>query len=239
MSDTPQPLTEHLEELRWRLLKTLAAVGALFGVAYGFSGHLMDVLSAHAGKLVFVRPAEAFLVRIKLSAYAALFASTPVMLYQAWAFVSLGLTREERRTVLRFLPLSYALFLTGAAMAWFVIVPMAVTFLLGFGTETLQPFLSADAYLSFIGWMVLAFGGMFQMPIVIYVLALLGFVDARTLGEYRRHVFVAILVVAALATPPDVVSQLALAIPTYLLYEVSVWMVRARGARGQAAPGAG
>ncbi|HAH07664.1 MAG TPA: twin-arginine translocase subunit TatC [Elusimicrobia bacterium] len=216
-------LLEHLEELRRRLLVCLVCAAACACWVFPHSGAVIDRLAAPAGKLVFLSPAGAFLIRLKIAVFGGAFLALPILLYQAWSFVVEGLTDGERRPLLWVLPAAYLLFAAGAALALFVVVPAALRFLLDFGTPTLRPLMSVDEYLGFFFFMALAFGLLFQLPIALLFLHRIGVVTRAGLSGYRRHAYLLAFVIAAFLTPgPDVFSQFVLAVPTILLYEVSL-----------------
>jgi len=222
-------IVEHLEELRRRLLLAFAALGAGSVVGFLFVDRVLDFLVRTIGvdRIVFFAPAEALFVRLKIALFIGVFIGLPVILYQLWAFVAVGLTQSERRMVLMLLPPSLALFMLGAAFGLFVIMPIGIRVLLSYQTQTLQPLLAIGPTLSFVMAFVLAFGGVFQVPIVVVFLARMGVVSPATLASTRRYAIVVIVILAAVLTPgTDVVSQLLMAVPTYLLYELSIWMAR-------------
>lgn len=227
-ADIPRPLTEHLEELRRRILWCLLAVAVCAAVSYFYVDVFIHRMSRITGPLVFLRPTEAFLVRVKLAALLGLFFAVPVIIYHAWRYVGVALTVDERRVILGALPFSYLLFAAGACLSWFVIVPLGLRFLMTFGSGDLLPFISVEACLGFAAWTTLGLGLLFQLPVAVAALAKWGIVRSATLSLYRRHAAVAILVIAAVVTPgPDVVSQFLLALPTYALFELSVLLARA------------
>jgi len=229
MEDRPMTIVEHLEELRRRLLLAFAALGAGSVVGFLFVDRVLDFLVRTIGvdRIVFFAPAEALFVRLKIALFIGVFIGLPVILYQLWAFVAVGLTQSERRMVLMLLPPSLALFMLGAAFGLFVIMPIGIRVLLSYQTQTLQPLLAIGPTLSFVMAFVLAFGGVFQVPIVVVFLARMGVVSPATLASTRRYAIVVIVILAAVLTPgTDVVSQLLMAVPTYLLYELSIWMAR-------------
>lgn len=227
------PLLEHLEELRTRILFCLAAilVASVFG--YFLSDRILAYLIRPVEKVYFTGVAEAFAVKVKVALFFGLFAASPVVLFQAWKFVVPGLTARELRWVL---PVTLALtgfFLLGAAFCFYLVLPIAVEFLLAFGTESLVPMISVSRYISFVGWMTLGFGVVFELPVVVFLLGRLGVVSASGLRRRRRVIVVGILIVSAIITPsPDVFSQLLLAGPLYLLFELSVAVVALTGKRG-------
>lgn len=220
-------IVEHLEELRVRLLISLAAFAVATALSFIFVERILAVLIRPVGQAVFLHPTEAFFVRVKVAALAGVFVSLPVILFQFWRFVSVGLTSTERRYTLSLLPASLLLFLGGGAFAFLAILPIGVRFLLSYQTTTLVPMISIGAYTSFATAFVLAFGLVFQLPIVILFLARLGVVTPATLAAGRRYALLGIVILSAVLTPgTDVFSQLLMAIPTYALYEASIWIAR-------------
>lgn len=210
-----------------RLLISLAALGVMTGVGMLFVERILAFLLRPVGRVVFLAPTEAFFVRLKVAALAGVFLSLPVLLYQIWRFVSVGLTTTERRYTLSLLPAALVLFVAGGAFAFLVILPIGVRFLLSYQTENLVPMISVAAYTSFAMTFVLAFGLLFQLPVVIVFLARLGIVTPATLAAGRKYALLAIVVASAVLTPGgDIVSQLLMAAPTYLLYEASIWVAR-------------
>lgn len=220
-------IVEHLEELRVRLLVSLGAFGAATALSFLFVERILRLLLQPVGRVVFLAPTEAFFVRMKVAALAGVFLSLPVILFQVWRFVSVGLTPTERRYTLSLLPAALVLFAVGGAFAFLVILPIGVRFLLSYQTENLVPMISVAAYTSFATAFVLAFGLLFQLPVVILFLARLGLVTPASLAAGRKYALLAIVVASAVLTPGgDVVSLMLMAGPTYLLYEVSIWIAR-------------
>jgi sec-independent protein translocase protein TatC len=229
MHDRPMTIIEHLEELRRRLLLAFAALGGGTVVGFLFVDRVLDFLIRMMGveRVVFFAPAEALFIRLKIALFIGVFVGLPVILYQLWAFIAVGLTRRERRSALILLPPSLLLFVGGASFGMFVIMPIGVRVLLSYQTATLQPLLAIGPVLSFVIAFVLAFGFVFQIPIVILFLAHMGLVSPATLASTRRYAIVAIVVLAAVLTPgTDVISQMLMAVPTYILYELSIWGAR-------------
>lgn len=220
-------LIEHLEELRIRLLISLAAVAVGTIASWVFVDRILAHLIRPVGHVVFLAPTEAFFVRLKVAALAGVFLSLPVVLFQIWRFISVGLTSTERRYTLSLLPVSLVLFVAGAVFAFLAILPVGVRFLLSYQTSELVPMISVNAYTSFVTAFVLAFGLVFQLPIVILFLARLGIVTSQSLAAGRRYALLGIAVASAVLTPGgDVFSMVLMAVPTYLLYEVSIWIAR-------------
>lgn len=238
IEDSRAPLIEHLVELRRRLLWCVLALAITFGISMLFVDHIFAILvhplsnafPAGEGRLVFTKLYEAFFVEVKLSLFSAFFLSFPIIATQIWRFVAPGLYRNERRAFLPFLFATPVLFVAGATLAYFVVMPLAFTWFLGFQGETgglsLEALPSTDEYLSLVMRFILAFGICFELPVLVLLLHRAGILTLEQLRGFRRYVIVLIFIVAAIATPPDVISQLLLAIPLILLFEISLLLVR-------------
>lgn len=217
----------HLEELRKRLLICLVALCAASVACYWYCDAFISFLTRPVGSLVFLAPAEAFLSRLKIAFFAGFLISAPVILYQAWHFVVLALTDKERKALFWILPCSYLLFIAGCALCLFAVQPAAIQFLLAYGSDDLRPLLTVSAYLKFTVSLALAFGLLFQLPLVLFFLHWMNIVSLERLNAWRRTVYLASFIVAALLTPgPDIFSQILLALPTLALYEVSLFAMR-------------
>lgn len=218
---------EHLEELRKRILTVVIVLVAATSVAFGFSSHLMRLATVPAGgALLALSPAEAVTANLKLSLAAGVIASSPVAFGQIWAFVAPGLYRNEKRAFLSIVVSCVSLFIAGAAFAWFVMLKPTLLLFRSFETGVIQGSWSVAGYTSFIGTFILVFGVAFQLPLAVMILTRLGIVTPETLGRSRRHVIVALLVISAILTPPDPVTQVILALPLYLLFELSLLAAR-------------
>lgn len=235
-----RPFLEHLEELRQRLIRCMIVVGVAFGVCYFFSKDIFAFLAEPLRKslppgssMIFINPAEAFLTYIKLSFYAALFFSSPYILYQAWMFVAPGLYAHERRYLLPFMVVSVLLFVTGVAFAYFVVSPFAFRFLMGFATDLIRPAPSLREFLGFVSMLLLAFGVVFELPVFVFFLTKMGIIDHTTLARNRRYAVLIIFIVAAILTPPDVFTQLLMAGPLLVLYEASIFVAKIAERGGQ------
>lgn len=223
LDDPPQSVVEHLTELRRRLIISLLAWGAASAAAYQWSAGLLRSLARPAGALYFNAPADAFLTRLRVALFAGLALALPVILRQAWLFTARAIHPAWRRPLGRLIPWSYLLFLTGGAMAFFVVAPAATRFLIEFGTEDIRPLFSLGAYVSFVTGLMLSFGLVFQLPLVLVGLNRAGLVSRSYLDERRRLAYLLSFVGAALLTPgPDVVSQAALALPAIALFELTL-----------------
>ena len=232
LAGTEQPFVHHLMELRDRLIKTFLAVG-IAGVALALwpgPGALYDMLAAplvahlpEGAHLIATSVISPFLVPLKILLMSAFLIALPVVLYQAWAFVAPGLYSHEKRLVLPLVVSSTVLFIVGVAFCYFFVFGQVFKFIQGFAPKSITAAPDIEAYLSFVLTMFLAFGLAFEVPIVVVVLARLGVVSVEKLREFRSYFIVVAFIIAAVVTPPDVVSQLALAIPMCLLYEVGIW----------------
>jgi sec-independent protein translocase protein TatC len=236
---TKAPLIEHLIELRHRLMWALAALFAAFVVCFWFAKPIYNLLlwpyRVAAGvdapiELIYTAPQEFFFTQVKLALFGAMFIAFPVIAAQIYMFVAPGLYRAERKAFLPFLIATPILFLIGAALVYFVAMPLAMTFFLSMQQtgDHVQIVLTAKVseYLSLIMTLILGFGICFQMPVLLTLLARAGLVTADQLKYYRRHAIVGVFIAAAILTPPDPVSQLALAVPTLGLYELSIFAVK-------------
>lgn len=225
------PFLDHLEELRWRLIKALAALA--IAVALSFAGltqiDLIGLLARpilpllHGHKLIFTHPTDSFSIYLTMSLTLGIIASLPVIVYQVWAFLSPALYEHEKRVVIPVAVGAAGLFLCGVSLSYFGVMPLALKWLLGFQTASMEPMISGLEYFDFLFTMSLAFGLCFELPIVILALTMLGVVTPMFLRKYRRHAAVICTFIGAFLTPGDLVwTTLAMAIPLYLLYELSI-----------------
>lgn len=214
--------TEHLEELRSRLLKCIAVVVVTSCFFYRVIDPALEFLIRPIGRLVFISPAEAFLAVFTLTVLGGTITALPFLFYQIWAFVSVALTEDERRYVKVFGPLSLMFFILGVSFAYFVILPISLNFLLMFSSDLILPMITVDKYISFVGTLALGFGVIFEMPLIIVFLTKIGIATPAFLIQKRRHAIVSIFVASAVLTPPDYVSQILMAVPLILLYEISI-----------------
>lgn len=216
----------HLEELRRRLLWMIAAwvIGVI--IAFPLSQNFLDHISRTAGRLVFLSPSEAFTVRWHISLIFGFFLAIPVWVYHVLRFLWEGLKVNERRGVLGACALVLMLSYVGIVFADKVLIPISLKFLLNFANDVLQPMLSAKNFFSFYFCILLFCCLLFNIPFIIMGLAALHLLDAEILVRYRKHVCVGVFILAAFITPPDVITQLMMALPIYLLYELSILGVR-------------
>ncbi len=219
----PLTLIEHLEELRRRIIICLIAVFVCSIVCYFYVDKILFILSRPVNKLVFLKPTEAFLTKLKLSFYSGFFVSMPVIIYQIWKFVSPGLLPKEKHYIYWIVPTSYLLFITGVLFAFFAVLPVGIKFLLSYATESIQPLISISAYISFVIIFLLVFGIVFQLPLIVLFLTKLGVITPKWLVTNRKYAILVVFILAGILTPgPDVFSQFLMAIPTLLLYELSI-----------------
>lgn len=233
MDEKKLPLTAHLQELRKRLIHSFIAVGIGFAICYGFKESIFDIISypllrvmPKGGSLIFTSVAEAFFTYMKISFIAGLVLASPFVLYQVWAFVAPGLYRHEKRYVVPFVFLGSLFFTIGILFGYFIAIPIGFKFLLGYATDFIKPMPSMKEYLSFSIKFLLAFGLIFEFPVVLLLFAKIGIVDAKKLARQRKYAILLIFIFAAVITPPDVISQIILALPLIGLYEISILLAK-------------
>jgi sec-independent protein translocase protein TatC len=231
LEGTEAPFVSHLIELRDRLVKAVVAVAVVF-LALSFwptPGGLYDLLAAplvaalpHGATLIATNVISPFLVPLKITLMAAFLVALPVVLYQVWAFVAPGLYQHEKRLVLPLVVSSTLLFLMGVAFCYFFVFGQVFKFIQSFAPKSITAAPDIEAYLSFVLTMFVAFGAAFEVPVVVVVVARMGLVSIAKLREFRAYFIVLAFIIAAVLTPPDIVSQLALALPMCLLYELGI-----------------
>jgi len=224
MKEKTMSAVEHLNELRKRIIYTSIAILITTAVSYYFKNEILDFITraSKIEKLVFIKPAEAFFVLMKISLLAGIIGAMPFILYQIWKYVGIALTKKERKYLIYFGPVSYILFLCGAAFAYRGVLPLGIRFLLSFSQDNIIPMITLSGYISFLTRMIIAFGLMFELPLVVLFLSILGVVTPGILKKWRKYAILVIFLVAAVLTPPDVISQIMLAVPILLLYEISI-----------------
>ncbi|MDJ0389809.1 twin-arginine translocase subunit TatC [Roseomonas sp. E05] len=239
IDDKPMPLIEHLLELRTRLLWSLGAFIIAFALCYYFSSQiygflaqpLADILQQQSGgerRMIFTALYEAFFTYLKVALFGATFLSFPMWATQLWLFIAPGLYRSEKKALLPFLLASPVLFVMGAALAYYFIFPLAWKFFISFetppgsGALPVQLEAKVSEYLSLVMHMILAFGVAFQLPVALTLMAKVGIVSVEGLKRGRRYAIVGMFAVSAVITPPDIISQIGLAVPLIALYEISI-----------------
>ena len=230
------PFTGHLEELRKRLVACFIAIGIGFVISYGFKEKLFDILShplisvmGADDKLIFTGLPEAFFTYLKVAFLSGFMLAAPVVLYQFWMFVAPGLYKKERSLLVPIVLLSSVFFVGGALFGYFIVFPFGFKFFLGFASETIKPLPSMREYLSFSAKLLLAFGLVFELPLIITFLAKLGLVSVEFLKKNRKYALILFFAGSAILTPPDVVTQIMMAVPLMLLYEISILGARVFG----------
>ncbi len=223
---TEQPLRDHLQEFRKRLIICLVVVAIAALACYNYVDDIIALLSGPAGKLYFMNPSEVFFTYMEIALYAGILFTLPVLLYEVWAFVAPALWPEERRAVLVILPTAVILFYVGLVFAYYLVIPAAVTFFMGFATQTLQPMFSLESYLSFILALTLPFGFIFELPLIVVFLAKIGLVTGDFLKGKRKILIVIAFIFAAVVSPTtDIFTQTMIAVPLIVLYEISLFIV--------------
>jgi sec-independent protein translocase protein TatC len=236
MTDQKMPLTAHLEELRKRLITSFIALAVGFGISYGFKEELFLFLSGpllehlpEESTLQYIGIPEAFLTYLKLSLFGGLVLAMPVIFYQIWRFVAPGLYEREKRYFIPFVLFSMVFFLGGTSFCYYIVFPFVFRFFMSFSGDSLLAMPAIRQYLSFATRLLIAFGLVFEMPIFFFFLGRVGLVSYKGLARQRRMAVVLVFLGAALLTPPDVVSQLMLAGPLMILFELSIQIVRITG----------
>lgn len=235
------PLLTHLLELRTRLLYCLAFFAVVFGISYLFAEHiysflqqpLLQIFGAESGRrMIYTGLHEAFFTYLKLSFFMAMFVTLPLALIQVWKFIAPGLYQREQKALSPLFIMTPVLFVMGASLAFYVVMPLAWDFFISFERPNVEQGISVELearvseYLGLVIKLILAFGLSFELPVLLLVMAKGGLVTAESLRKHRRHAIVVTFLVAALITPPDLISQIALGLPIVLLYELSILLIR-------------
>lgn len=231
-TEEKSPFTEHLSELRDRLIRSAIAIGIGFCSAYFFKEKLFEILTAPLIKaigddkntqMIFTGLPEAFFTYLKVSLITGIVVSTPVLFYEFWMFISPGLYRDEKKYFLPIVLLSIIFFILGSSFGYFIAFPYGFQFFLEFSTDSIHAMLSMKEYLSFSSTLLLAFGFIFELPLVLSFMARMGLVSVAFLQKNRKYAILIIFIVAAILTPgPDVISQLLMAGPLMVLYEIGI-----------------
>jgi len=243
MDEKKLPLTAHLQELRKRLILSFIAVGAGFVICYSLKDSIFNILAAPllkmmpaGGSLIFTSVAEAFFTYMKVAFIAGLILTSPFVLYQIWAFVAPGLYQKEKRYVVPFVLSGSFFFALGIFFGYFIAIPIGFKFLLGYATDFIKPMPSMNEYLSFSIKFLLAFGLVFEFPVVLVFLARIGVVNAKMLARQRKYAILLIFIFAAVMTPPDLISQVLMALPLMGLYELSIFFSKLFGKKDKPIP---
>ncbi len=227
-------LWDHVGELRTRLVRGMLGIVVVFCIAMTFSDFLLTYLQQPLlaalpekySQLHFTGPLDVFIVSIKVGFLVGIIGGSPIWMYQFWKFFEPALYPQERKYILPFVAASVILFLTGIAFCFFVMLPIALTFLIEYGMQVGVPIITIKDYMSMLMVLIFGFGLIFETPVILILLAMLDIVSADWLAEHRRFVLVGILVLAALLTPPDPISQVAMAGPVFIMYEAAIIIIR-------------
>lgn len=222
MEDKELSFVGHLSELRRVIIISIIGIAIGTIISFYFSKQILGILMKPVGNLVFIAPQEAFVTYLKVSFVAGILLALPIIMYQIWGFVSVALKAREKKYAFYYAPFSLLLFFSGVVFVYFVILPVGIKFLLGFATDMLKPMISVSKYISFAGMLFIAFGIVFELPLVIMFLTKIHIVTPQWLTNKRKSNILIIFIVSALLTPPDIVTQLLMAGPLIFLYEVSI-----------------
>ncbi|UCE84535.1 MAG: twin-arginine translocase subunit TatC [Deltaproteobacteria bacterium] len=230
------PFTEHLEELRRRLIICFVAVGVGFVICYFFSKQLFEILMRPLlqvmppeESLIFTALPEAFFTYLKVALLAGIGLASPVIIYQFWRFIAPGLYHKERRALMPIVLFSTFFFVGGALFGYFVVFPFGFKFFIGFASDNIRAMPSIREYLKFAAKLLFAFGFIFELPLFTFFLARLGLVNAELLRSKQKYAILVIFMLAAILTPPDIVTQVMMAGPLLILYELSIWIAKVFG----------
>jgi sec-independent protein translocase protein TatC len=229
MSEKRTTFIEHLEELRKRILYSIAGVAVFTIAGFFFAKKVMGMIIQRASleTTYFFAPAEAFVAQIKVALFLGIIIAFPFLLYQTWAFIGPGLTKSERRISLSYIGSGLVLFVIGILFGYYILIPYGLKFLLSFGSDTIQPLLNIGKYLNFFLWCMLGSGVLFQLPLIVFFLMRLGIVDVDTIRKHRPEAIVAVLILCAVITPTgDFFTLLLLSVPLLLLFELSILAAR-------------
>jgi sec-independent protein translocase protein TatC len=236
MSDEKSPFTSHLEDLRKRIIRCIVAVLLGFLGSYAFAEQIFDILIKPLSAalppeslLIYTGLPEAFFVYLKLSLFAGLFLASPVLLWEIWCFVAPGLYDQEKKYVYPFVIFSTVFFSIGVSFGYFIVFPIAFKFFMSYGSESIRALPSIKEYLNFSCKLLFAFGVVFELPLFVLFLAKIGLVNAKMLRSKRKFAILGIFVLSAVLTPPDIVSQILMAFPMIVLYEISILVAKAFG----------
>lgn len=225
--DANMPILDHVQEFRRRLIIILVVIAVASAISYSQTDTIIALISAPAGKLYFLNPAEVFFSYLKVAVFTGFLVTLPITLWQIWRFVAPALTQRETRLFIILVPAATILFYLGLAFSFFLVLPLAIQFFMGFATSTLLPMFSLESYLSFFITFTLPFGIAFELPIVLIVLGRLGIIDVTFLKRKQKAFIVIAFIFAAVISPTgDIFTQTMIAIPMIILYELSIFVMR-------------
>jgi sec-independent protein translocase protein TatC len=227
---------EHLDELRSRLFKSVLALAVIFVIAFSNGDRIIAFLAIPLKKalpsdkiaLHFLGPMEVFMGTVKIGMLSAFIVGAPIWLYQFWRFIEPALYQNEKKLVTPFALATMIMFIAGCAFGFYGVIPMSLEYLINLGLKVGDPMITVKDYLDLLIWMVIGCGLVFETPVLLVLLGMIGILDSATLAKSRKYVVVIIFIIAAIVTPsPDPMSQTALAIPMAIMYEASIWILRA------------
>lgn len=228
-----EDLKPHIVELRKRLVICVVAILVFFGLAFSVWEVILEFIMSplkavlpEGSNVVFTQLAEAFFTAIKVSFFASLIVSAPIIFWQFWLFVAPGLYDNEKKYVIPFVSSASIMFFLGAAFCYFFVVPVAFSFLITFGGQVATAMPKIEDYVGFFTKLIVAFGISFELPVVTFFLAKIGLITNRTLSDFFRYAIVVIFIFAAIMTPPDILSQFMLAVPLIILYAISILIAK-------------
>lgn len=226
------PFLDHLEELRWRILKSLGSVFLFTIITFPFSVFLLNFLTRpndllkEPAKLIFLKPTGMLMVRMEIAFTVGIIISLPVIFYQFWMFISPGLFPREKRYIIPAILLTTFCFILGAAFAYIILIPTVLPFLFQMGTESITANINITEYMSFVLRLILVAGLIFELPLLSFFLAKIGLITPAFLKKYRPYSIVIVFIFSAIITPPDPISQILMAFPLLLLYQISIWVAQ-------------
>lgn len=229
-NDKEMPFLDHLEEMRWRIIKSLIGIFVGMVICLIFSQRILDYLIWPTTRLDLplelqvLKIQTMFVVKLEVGFFGGLILSLPFLLYQLWGFISPGLMKTERRYFVPLITFSTLLFLIGVSFAYFVILPFAINFFIGLVSEDIQANIALDFYIGFVLRILILFGIIFELPILSYFLSKIGLLTPGFMRRYRRHAVIFVFIIAAVLTPPDVITQVLLGVPLIILYEFSIFI---------------
>ncbi len=224
------PFLDHLEELRKRLIKCIGSVILFTFIAFPFIEKILDLLTypndslKNPAEMIFLKPTGMLIVRLQIAITLGFIASIPVLFYQFWSFISPGLLEKEKKYFLPGLFFTTFCFLAGIAFSYFILIPIVLPFLFSMGTETITPKINITDYLGFVLRIIILSGIIFELPVLSFFISRIGILTPSFLTKYRKYSIILVLIISALITPPDPISQLLMAGPLLILYEISIWV---------------
>ncbi len=230
IEEVEMPFLDHLEELRWRLIKSFTAVLVLTIISFYFSGYILDALLYTVKNLQYdihlqvLKVQSVFIIKLEIALIFGIVLALPIIFYQIYAFVAPGLLKSERKYVWPVILFATLSFIGGAAFAYFLIVPLALDFFLSLAPPSVTNNIALDFFFGFVARLVLVFGVVFELPVISLFLTKIGLLSPQFLKKYRRHAIVIMFIAAAVLTPPDPTTQIMLAIPLLALYEATIWI---------------